>query len=150
MVGHQETKKFLCRHINRGFNFKWSAFKRAGTPHRASLERGKTNNKKKPLHLPSRFWESNAQLSNLRVFTVVNARGLIISSSKSLIARRLIVLYVLVIKNVPTKINMYFTVIKQELILYFFTSSHLVWHWMVMCTRERSIRFNPRKIRLEN
>lgn len=91
--------------------------------------------------------KSNAELWNLLLFTVINTWGLITPSSKSPIPCRVIVLYALVIKTLPTKINMYFTVIKQELILYFFTSSHLLWHWMVMCSGEH---FNPRKIRLEN
>ena len=155
MVGHQETKKFLCRHINWGFNFKWSAFKRAGTTHRASLEIKKKKKKSAHTKNPNPFVRSflflGKQCAALKLIALhSNIWCLIILSSKSPIPCRIIVLYALVIKTLLTKINMYFTVIKQELILYFFTSGHLLWHWMVMHSRERSTCFNPRKIRLEN
>lgn len=84
------------------------------------------------------------------LFTVINIWWLITLPFKSPIPYRTIVLYTLAIKTLPMKINMCFRVIKQELILYFFTSSHLLWHQMVMRSRECSICFNPRKIRLEN
>lgn len=144
MAGHRETKKFLCRHISWGFHFEWSAFKRA-KQHIVKSRR----KKKKPKPLIPSFLVLGKQCTAL-LFTVINIWCLITLPFKSPITYRTIVLYTLAIKTLPMKINMYFRVIKQELISYFFTSSHLLWHQMVMCSRECSICFNPRKIRLEN